>query len=577
MRAAVGRALAIGGAVVFVVCGRGARAQDLPFPVRCDGQIVRDVRVRTNPPALGDISRRSQTAARILLAMHATTNPEVVRRLVIQPVGRPCRELLRAESERILRAQPFLAEASVTAYGVEGGDVVLEVVTVDELSVVLDVQPTLGTPYVRRLRLGNANLAGEAVGLVAGWRHAGGPYRDEYGMSLVDYQLGGRPYELMLDAKRRPLGGEWTTLAAHPFLTDIQRIAWRGATGARKEYVPLLRRNVDVPSRLVSRTFSDVGGIVRIGEPGRLSLFGASFTREYGHVEDVYRRVTKSGVFGDSAAAPLYPTYRSARANVLWGVRNIRFVRVTGFDALAATQDVRVGFQLGTLAGRSLAVLGSDNDDIFLSADLYGGIGNASTLLALQLQGEGRQDYDAPGTAWDGILGSGRLGFYTRMTVRQTLVASGEWSGGWRSRLPFQVTLADAVGGVRGYGRSRVGGGQRAVLRLEDRWYLGRVRRLADLGVAPFVDNGRLWKGDAPFGENTSIKTGVGVSFLAAVPPRSKRLFRLEIAYPVTPEPHARLELRVLATDLTRHFWQDPGDVRRSRESTVPASIFNWP
>ena len=571
------KALAFAGGVASALAAGGLAAQDLPFPVRCDGQTVRDIVVRTNPPALGDISRRSQTAARVLLAMHVTTNPEVVRRLVIQPVGRPCRELLRAESERILRAQPFLAEASVTAYGVEGGDVVLEVVTVDELSLLLDVGPTLTTPYITRLRVGNANLAGEGISVLAGWRHADGPYRDEWAARVVDYQLGGRPYELMLDGRRRPLGGEWTTLAAHPFLTDLQRIAWRSAIGARKEYVPLLRREVDAPSRRVSRSFSDIGGIIRLGEPGRLSLFGASFTREYGHVEDIYERVTKSGLYPDSAAAPTYPTYRSARANVLWGVRNIRFLRVTGFDALAATQDVRIGFQLGTLAGRSLAVLGSKNDDIFLSADLYGGIGNPTTLLAFQLQGEGRQDYDAPGSAWDGILGSGRLAFYNRMTVRQTLVVSGEWSGGWRQRLPFQLTLSDREGGIRGYGRAQVGGAQRAVLRLEDRWYLGRIRRLADVGLAPFIDSGRLWKGDAPFGVNTNIKTGVGVSLLAAVPPRSKRLFRLEVAYPITPEPHARFEVRLSATDLTRHFWQDPGDVRRSRESTVPASIFNWP
>jgi hypothetical protein len=29
--------------------------------------------------------------------------------------------------------------------------------------------------------------------------------------------------------------------------------------------------------------------------------------------------------------------------------------------------------------------------------------------------------------------------------------------------------------------------------------------------------------------------------------------------------------------DLTRVFWDEPSDVRRSRESTVPSSIFNWP
>jgi hypothetical protein len=163
------------------------------------------------------------------------------------------------------------------------------------------------------------------------------------------------------------------------------------------------------------------------------------------------------------------------------------------------------------------------------------------------------------------------------MTAAHTLVVDGEWSGGWRQRLPFQLTLGDQRGGVRGYGRSQSAGAQRAVVRLEDRWYVTRIRALADVGVAPFFDAGRLWAGDAAFGVNTPVRMGAGISLLAAVPPRSKRLFRLEIGYPLSKDPHARLEIRISATDLTRVFWDEPGDVRRSRESTVPGSIFNWP
>jgi len=163
------------------------------------------------------------------------------------------------------------------------------------------------------------------------------------------------------------------------------------------------------------------------------------------------------------------------------------------------------------------------------------------------------------------------------MTLRHTVVMDGEWSGGWRQRLPFQLTLGDERGGVRGYRDSQTGGGQRVVARIEDRWYIGRVKALADVGLAPFFDAGRLWAGDAAFGVNTPVRLGTGVSLLVAVPPRSKRLFRLELGYPLSNDPHAKLEIRVSVADLTRVFWDEPSDVRRSRESTVPSSIFNWP
>jgi hypothetical protein len=564
--------------LIALCAAASLRAQDMVLgePVPCAGQVVSDIVIRTEPPELGDVSRRSRAAARAVRALHATTQPKIVRRLIIQGIGAPCRELARAESERILRAQPFIAQATITPHAAPDGSVVLEVVTVDELEWLFDIGVKNANPYVNRLRLGNANIGGEALALQGNWGTANGPYRDTYGARLMDYQLLGRPYQLMLAGNRRPLGGDWTALAAHAFLTDLQRVAWRTATGERSEYVALLRETADAPSIRIQRAFTDIGGIIRIGVPGRLSLFGASYTREYDSGDNEYIRVTRAGLIHDSTAVTdsIRP-YRSARINGLWGVRNIHFLRVTGFDALAATQDVREGFQLGLLGGRSLSVLGSENDDIFLSADMYAGVGSATTFTALQVQGEGRQDYNT--NRWDGIIGSGRAAAYQRMTPAQTLVVDGEWSGGWRQRLPFQLTLGDDRGGVRGYGASQAAGAQRVVARVEDRWYVTRIRALADVGVAPFFDAGRLWAGDAAFGENTPVKMGAGIALLAAVPPRSKRLFRLEIGYPLSKDQHARMEIRISATDLTRLFWDEPGDVKRSRESTVPGSIFNWP
>ncbi|NUQ22065.1 MAG: hypothetical protein HOQ09_14040 [Gemmatimonadaceae bacterium] len=578
----ISRTLSLAALVAASVAGRTLAAQ-LPLGERvaCAGQIVSEIVIRTQPPALGDLSKRGRVAnhaAKLVKSLHATTNAEVVKRLVIQHEGAPCRELARAESERILRAQPFIAEATITPRANADGTVTLEIVTVDELEWLVDVGVKAATPYVGRVRLGNTNIAGEALAAQAGWSKAVGPYRDSWGARVDDYQFLGRPYQMTLSGTRRPLGGDWTILAAHAFQTDLQRVAWRAATGAREEYIALLRENAAPPSMNVLRSFTDIGGIVRIGEPGRLSLFGASYTREYDAGDNRFVRVTRNGLFPDSTVVTARDSirpYRSARANLLWGVRNIHFVRTTGFDALTAAQDLRLGFQLGVLAGRSLAVLGSQNDDIFVSADMYGGLGNEETLAAFQVQGEGRQDYNT--NRWDGILGSGRAAVYRRMRPHHTLLLDGEWSGGWHQRLPFQLTLGDDQGGVRGYGASDAAGARRVVARAEDRWYLGRLKALADFGVAPFVDAGRLWAGDAIFGADTKVKIGAGVSLLVAVPPRSKRLFRVDVGYPLSPDAHAKLDLRIVVSDFTRNFWDEPRDVRRSRESTVPTSIFNWP
>ena len=106
---------------------------------------------------------------------------------------------------------------------------------------------------------------------------------------------------------------------------------------------------------------------------------------------------------------------------------------------------------------------------------------------------------------------------------------------------------------------------------------LGRPRELGDIGLAVFTDAGRLWAGDAPFGVDSKVKTGVGVGLLAAIPPRSRRMYRVDVAFPLSADPHAGWELRFTTGDLSRSFWREPSDLNRGRERTVPTSVFTWP
>jgi hypothetical protein len=547
-------------------------------PVRCHGETITTIEIDPRPPFVPGMLDRWQFVSRAVAEYHVTTKPEIVRRLLAVKEGEPCTELRRAESERLLRAQPYLASATVRPVADGEGKVRLLVQTRDEVTVVAGVRAHSGSPHLRMLRAGEGNIGGQAVYAAAEWK-AGTYGRDALSARVTDYQFLGRPYQLDVEGRREQIGGRWRGALTHPYFTDLQRVAWRASGGTGREYFNFRRPGSHDDVAIATRhSYADVGGLVRVGVPGRLSLFGIGITTERAVVDPVAMLLLDSGVVvaPDSLRpARVYTPIHSTRVNAMWGVRNISFLPVEGFETITGIHDMREGFQAGAMFGRSLSVLGSDDDDIFVAADLYAGAGTERSFVTLQGQGEGRQDYDTD--RWDSILGSARLAWYFHAAPRQTLVSSLEWSGAWRSRTPFQLLLGDEEGGVRGFGNSDVVGARRAVARVESRWALGQFRESAEYGLAVFTDAGRTWAGDVPFGRNSPLKVGLGVGLLAALPPGSQQLWRVDVAYPVTSDPHARLELRLTSSNLARLGWREPYDVERSRGRTVPQGVFRWP
>lgn len=552
-----------------------ANAQDTAS-VKCAGQRINGIVIRSSAPTVAAF-RRIPALARVVGAIHTTTNVEVIQRFLLLQQGDRCDELRRAESERILRAQPFIAEASVRVIQEPDGGVELDVRTTDEIALILGVAAGNSRPVVRLVRVGDGNLGGEGIYLAGDWR-AGGPFRDGFGGRFVDNQFLGHPYTLAVQAHRNPLGDDWQSDAMHPFFTDIQRVAWRARAGGSDDYVQFMNDINSSHALRVVRQYYDLGGIVRLGPPGRLSLFGASFSGDVERPSNDPVLVTNHG-FAPDTGTPLrgrYETHHIARVNALWGVRDIGFARVRGFDALTATQDLAVGFQLGTLFGRSLSVLGSRDDDIFMAGDVYVGAVGRNNALRVQIEGEGRRNNEQG--VWDGILTDARAVEYFKATPSNTTTASLEFSGGWRQRVPFSLSLSDPVGGVRGYSASNTPGGQRLVGRLEHRLFLGRPYNLGDLGVGVFADAGRLWAGDIPYGVNTPVRSSFGFSILGTAPPSSARLWRIDLAIATSSENgRGRFELRIGSTDKTTFFLTEPSDLQSIRERTVPSSVFRWP
>jgi len=531
---------------------------------QCDGRTVSAITVASHDPSFLRVPRQLRPLARALGLEHTSTREGVVRSFLLLEVGGPCSASRVAESQRILRLQPFLAEATVRAVPDSLGGARIEVETLDEIPTIFSMRFLGWNPAA--IRLGDGNVGGQGLLVAARVEHRFG-YRSGAGLEVVAYQAFGRPYTLAIETYRAPLGSTLKVAFGHAFFTQLQRNAWHIGYSNVNAYTSFVRPDTEAISLGVVRRFADIGSVLRVGFGRRVGFVGGLLTYERVTPAAQAVVISDSGLVADTSAAlgGPFPRYENVRLNAVVGVRSLSFLEVRGFDALAAVQDVARGVQFGIVAGRG--------NDTFLSADLYAGAGSPRLFTALRVEAEGRR---AGADRWDSMVSSGRLALYWKPSRAHVVIASNELSGGWRMRIPFQLALGALPGGVRGYRDSRVVGAVRSVTRLEHRWSFGPVNRHLGVGLATFADAGWVWAGDVPFGVHSGVKTGVGAGLLASIPPQSKRLWRLDVAVPVSTDAHARWEIR-LTTVWVGGFWSEPRDVAQVRAGAAPSLIFTWP
>ena len=559
----------------MLLCG-GAFPSAAQMVVPCRGQRIDSIHVITVAPTVTGL-RRVPLAGTLVRNTHVVTRDEIVRGFLLFEVGDRCTELRRAESERILRAQPFLADADIIVRPGNRGGVIIEVRTIDDVSLIFSGSVAGSAPNVRIVRVGSSNLAGVGITTSVGWKHDA-VYDDHVQGRVVDHQLFGQPYVLDLSYSTNPFGREHYGQLSLPFRTDVQRFAWRGLIGESRAHASFAARDTGRVALAFERSFAEAGGILRIGPPGKLALAGLSFTNERTMPDTNVVRITEFGFRRDTGAALLtrFAGSRAARVNALVGLRWLRFQRMRGVDALRGAQDVPIGFQFGTLVGRGVKVLDATSNDLFIASDLYLGVGNSRVIYRLQAQGEARRSLDMD--RWDGLIGSGRFSRHLRASERRTRIFSLEWSGTEGVLVPHALALGSPEGGLRGYANTDEYGGRRGIARLEEQIFLGSPFDYGDAGLSVFVDAGQLWPGDLPYAQRTRVRSAAGVSLLVAVPMRSTRMWRLEVAAPINPPGgESRIEIRLRHADLTSFFWREPADVHGARARAVPASVYNWP
>lgn len=552
---------------------RGLLGQARDTTRNCDGLTVDSVDVETHrPPFLGAMAWWRKLARSVGLH-HQTTSRGLVRRFVSLDAGRACTEFRRSESQRILRAQPYIADATVTTTQVGDGARV-DVSTIDEVSAVGSAR--LKGASIQAVSLGTLNFRGAGMHLEGQWESGRG-YRDGFGAKLVHHQLLGRPYRLALEGARHPVGEYSSMSLSHPLLTDLQRIAWHAGYLTSKEFAHLRRPDRVELVQPVDRWMWNVGGVVRFGQARRLWLIGGMVLGERLVPRHEFSIVdsTTGLLVPTTDTARKYPSYDATNVAGVLGLRALTFTRMRGLDALAAEQDVGTGTQVAAMLGLR-PFLTAPLEDAFASVDAYFAGRSRRNFAGARMEAESRVDLERK--SWQHLIASGRAAWYFKPTERWVSELSLEGAAGWRTILPFQLELGDRQSGVRGYARSHEPGSQRLLARFEQRFDLARYRvTRAAIGAVVFTDVGRTWGGDVPFGIDTPLRTSVGAGILAAVPAKSQRTIRAEVALPLARTSGARPEVRFTVREPARGFWYEPRRIHWARLSAVPEQIFSWP
>ena len=575
-------------AFATVALARGAAAQATPDSLRadslaadslraarsCQGKVITDVAIVTRPPTIvGRAPVAWRRFVRRALFQSAETRAGVIRPFLLARAGMTCTDELLRETARALRSRPFVAAATVRAAvdSADSSSVSVVVETVDEVPLVIGGGWGSGGPS--SFTFGNSNYRGLGIEMVGRWRQ-GGAFRDGLGIAFRKHGLLGQPVVLSLDMVRHPLGDQLAYSATVPFISDLQRVAWHVGVEQGNTYHSLRRESGPTVLMPVERDVVTAGVVTRVARRDRGVLLGpvAMFERSRPAENGVVATDGELVEPDTDALVGRYPSYTSTRVGAAAGIRLLSFRVAQGFDALLGEQDIARGVQIGTILARGV---GGDDRDDFSSTDLFAGVGGPSSWLGLRLHGEGERDRSED--EWRAIVASGRLAWYAKSSETRTFVSSLEFTGGWRERLPLQLSLGDARAGLRGYKGSTLAGGRRAVLRLEQRRVLGSFGRLGEAGLALFGDLGKTWSGSVPFGETTIARASVGSGLLLAVPARSRRLIRADVAVPVTPGAPKWVVFRLAVTDAARTFWQTPSDVAGVRAAAPPSAVFGWP
>lgn len=547
------------GAALLIAAGMplplvAQRLEPVGAAERCDGRIIAGIEfVGTRRSLLGP--RLDPVAGAVnstMFALQPITRTRLVQRFLLLKEGDVCEEQRRVESERVLRAQPYLSDVAIRVLPHSADEVRLRVETIDEWVLYAEAWGVEGLPAGLEVGTGSVGGTGKGFRVLSelgrgGELGAGAKYRDP--------QFFGRPVIFEATISSRPLVDSWSLGLQRPLLTNFQRDSWTSLIASNRRFYTLFDptlRSVTVEYEQNTAAFAGFRRLGPVNAPWHLSG-----TVEWERAQR--RRVVQIRDDGPVDITPpeevalRYPVFEAARVGMGVSYRRLRYRPIRGLGALSAPEDVTLGSDTWFSARFGIAALQRDESDHVYGLGNTGAIGGEHALLRWTM-----------GLSWNSPrLGAedGEAGIDGRTTlalkVNEGHLTALRFSGTAKrnARVPTQVTLRDPEFGLLGFRNTDFGGAHRVVVGLEERHRLPLSTRRAEVAWAFLSQAGRIWAGDAPFGRSSPWYASVGASVMLAIPAGAKQMLTLEVGVPLNAPPGLRQqEIRLFFGDRTGRY-----------------------
>lgn len=462
-----------------------------PNPRPPEGLVIASIRIETHNVFDTSAPPENKLAYRAANALHVTTRDPVIKRELLFEVGDRYDPLLTEETERNLRALPFVRHADIAAEVNEEGTVDVVVRTYDSwtLEVVASFKRAGGATNLKA-GLAEHNIAGQGKSGSAVYSRDGKAESKSFGYQDVQF-LHYQRLQYSMVALSAPGSRTYSMALLRPFYASIAPSAYGGTLSYGKSAVSTFDNGIAAGQ--VSRDVIDIGAT-------------------YGIALATSTERTRRVKFGLLAHHADFQPIPGQAPGPMPGREQLAFLQLGGeweeLDYLTVrriakfTHDEDINLGLGVFPtvewAPDVRALGTTGTQIIPGIVAREGFTWADQLLLLSAGYKSKYVNGGNGNR----LASFDAAYYVRGLRYQTWAFHTGLDLGWHLDPAAPLVLGE-INGLRGYGLSQFTGSRRFLFNIEDRVYVwDDLFRILDVGAVAFYDSGYAWP------SSSSIKLG---------------------------------------------------------------------